>query len=62
MHFGNFTDTKSISQDFLGFRKYRLVGGIATFERQIYLPKNSRNSKDGSIVISLQYLQFMDDC
>ena len=36
----------------------RYVGVIATFERQILLPKNGRNQKDGSLVISLQYPYF----
>jgi hypothetical protein len=33
------------------------VGEIATFGKQILLPINRRNQRDGSIVISLQYLQ-----
>ena len=43
------------TQLFLDPKKYRYAGDIATFERQIYLPKNGRNRKDGSLVISLQY-------
>jgi hypothetical protein len=39
-------------------QKYRYVGEIATFENQILLPINGRNLKDGSLVISLQYLYF----
>jgi hypothetical protein len=48
---------KGISQKFSGVEKLLLVGDIATFENQILLPINGRNLKDGSLVISLQYLQ-----
>ena len=46
-----------ISQQNWGFEKLVLVGVIATFGKQILLPINRRNQRDGSIMISLQYLR-----
>ena len=48
---------KGISQQNWGFEKLVLVGVIATFGKQILLPINRRNQRDGSIMISLQYLR-----
>jgi hypothetical protein len=46
-----------ISQHFEAGQFYRYVGEIATFGRPVLLPKNGRNQKDGSLVISLKYLK-----
>jgi len=43
---------------FSAFQMFAYVGVIATFERQILLPINSRNLKDGSIVFCLQSALF----
>ncbi len=56
MEFGKITDMPRKTQLSIDPKKYRYVGEIATFKRQILLPLNGINLKDGSHVINLQYL------